>query len=88
MYAVLEEIEDGMACLVPDSREKPLYIPVTSIPEPYEIGDVFLVEESQGAQEVYLKRDSDERERRLEANRSKRKRLLNMSHNKKPDKKN
>lgn len=88
MYAVLEEIEDGMACLVPDSREKPLYIPVTSIPEPYEIGDVFLVEESQGSQEVYLKRDSDERERRLEANRSKRKRLLNMSHNKKPDKKN
>lgn len=87
MYVVLEEIEGDIARLVPDSAQEPLYVPVTKLPRSYEIGDVFQVEDREGSLEVSLKRDAKETEKRLEANRSKRKRLLKLSQDKKPDKK-
>ncbi|WP_368644980.1 hypothetical protein AB4027_08255 [Alkalibacterium putridalgicola] len=86
MYVVLEEIEGETARLVPDSSKEPLYVPVGELPEDYELGDVFLVEKKQDRAAIYLKRDIKEKERRLEVNRCKRKRLLNKSLNKKPDK--
>lgn len=86
MYVVLEEIEEDTARLVPDSSNKPLYVPVNQLPPLYEVGDVFLVEEKQESR-IYLKRDNKEKDRRLRANRSKRKKLLSKTHTKKPDEK-
>lgn len=85
MYVVLEEIEEDVARLVPDSRKAPLFVPIAKLPIPYTIGDVFLVEYNQDA-EMYLKRDLHEKERRLNESQAKRKRLLNIKDRKKPNK--
>lgn len=75
MHAVLEEIENNIACLVPDSKQAPIYIPVASLPSSYTIGDVFVIE-VRNETVVFLETDNAEKERRLSSNRSKRERLL------------
>lgn len=78
MYAVLEEIENNLATLILDSKEPPIIVPVTHLPYPYQIGDVFLVEK-QGQQWVIISNEGEEKQRRLEANKNKRERLLKRS---------
>lgn len=75
---VLEEIEDHVARLVPELSDEPLYVRVTTLPDSFEIGDVFRAEKGQGSK-ICLKRDLKENE----ATRSKRKRLLSKSQNEK-----
>ncbi|MER2063197.1 MAG: hypothetical protein ABS873_00975 [Alkalibacterium sp.] len=85
MYVVLEEVEEGIARLIPDSSSEALYIPVRELPETYEIGDVFLIEDTFGSGGTILKKDNSERDRRLKINQKKREKLLNLSKNKERD---
>jgi len=81
MFAVLEEIENNLATLIPDSKEKPIRIPLSALPTPYQLGDVFKVEKKEHEWVVTVN-DGMEKEKRLAANKSKRERLLGRSKNK------
>ena len=84
MYAVLEEIENNLATLVLDSKDTPIVVPVTELPHPYQRGDVFVVEKRE-QQWVIVSSDSDEKQKRLTENKSKRERLLKRSRMSKDD---
>lgn len=75
MHAVLEEVENNMACLVPDSAHSPIYLPITALPSDYEIGDVFVLKVRDDC-EFVLEKDSTEKEKRLSSNEAKRQRLI------------
>ncbi len=87
MHAVLEEVENNIACLVPDSKQDPIYVSVKALPSTYEIGDVFKVDTHNG-KVILLEKDIAEKERRLSNNRSKRERLLKRSMEKKREDRN
>ncbi|GAA0355167.1 hypothetical protein GCM10008932_05220 [Alkalibacterium iburiense] len=78
MYAVLEEIENNLATLVLDTKDTPIIVPVTELPQPYQKGDVFVVEK-RDQQWVVVSIDRDEKQKRLNENKSKRERLLKRS---------
>lgn len=78
MHVVLEEIENNIACLVPDLNQDPIYVPVTALPLVYEIGDVFIVK-AQKDNAILLEKDSAEKEKRVSNNKLKRERLLRRS---------
>lgn len=78
MYAVLEEIENNLATLVLDTKETPIIVPVTELPQPYKRGDVFLVEKRE-RQWVIVSIDKNEKQKRLNKNKNKREQLLKRS---------
>lgn len=78
MYAVLEEVENNLACLVPDSGGDPIYLPEKALPESFEIGDVYHIQVKDNGH-YQLKKDTEEKENRLSENEMKRKRLLKRS---------
>lgn len=81
MHVTLEEIDNNIACLVPDSADKPIYMHKKKLPQPYEIGDVFIVRNATDDQ-IYLEKDEEEKEKRLMLNRLKREALLKRSNSK------
>ena len=84
MYVVLEEIENEMARLVPDSSDLPIYLAVKKMPRSYAVGDVFNVKVSHDHQ-LILEKDDREKERRLTSSEAKRRELLRRSAEKEQD---
>ncbi|OJF96489.1 DUF3006 family protein [Alkalibacterium sp. 20] len=82
MHVVLEEIENNIACLIPDSDDDPIYVPVATLPASFEVGDVFVVKAKDNSQFI-LEKDNAEKEKRLSDNKFKRESLLKKSSNKK-----
>lgn len=78
MYVVLEEINDDIACLIPDSNQDPLYVPIAALPEASQLGDVFIVKNKKN-HPVSIELVNEEKMKRLEQNRLKREKLLKRS---------
>ncbi|MFO8069067.1 MAG: DUF3006 family protein [Alkalibacterium sp.] len=78
---VLEEIENNVACLIPDDEDDPIYVPVSILPPAYEFGDVFVIRIRDNGQFV-LEKDNAEKEKRLSENKLKRQTLLKRSDDK------
>ncbi|WP_423189696.1 hypothetical protein ACO1PF_01940 [Alkalibacterium sp. f15] len=55
MYVVLEEIENNTACLIPDSEDDLIYVPVVSLPVYFEVGDILIVKEKDNSQFILEK---------------------------------
>lgn len=75
MHVVLEEIDNNIACLIPDFNLDPIYVPLTSLPKSCKVGDVFIMKSGKN-HSLSFEIDKNEREERLNQNRLKRERLL------------
>lgn len=82
MRAVVEEIESGMVCFIPDNGEEAIYIETNKVTHSMTIGDVVELVYEDGKL-LSLTPLKDEKERRLEANRLKREKLLEREENRK-----
>lgn len=75
MRAVVEEIENNFVCFVPDNKEEAIYIEKRKLPKSVKVKDVVeLVYQAGEVVEVISL--EEEKEKRLEANRLKREKLL------------
>lgn len=76
MRAVLEEIEQNIACLIPDDGSKARYVSREDLPDEIQVGDILEIEFDEKGKLISAERLFNEKKRRLNRNENKRMKLL------------
>lgn len=75
MRVVVEEIQQDIVCLIPDTPNEAIYVKRTELPDALQIGDVLEVVQQKG-KVLSVQMLPNEKKKRLEENRLKREKLL------------